>query len=161
MSSKYSSMRRKYGCCAAALSFVLLPATFGVQTAQAADDLVMIPVADAMGTAEFKDELDGSVSFYFGNTAHPEVVQTYGNFVTNKKTNAFAKDDGTACRHVLLSALISLQDRAKSLGGNAVVNIMSYFKKQEASHDAEVECYVGFIMAGVALKGDVVKVGGN
>lgn len=141
--------------------FTLVSSLLVGQTARAADELVMITVADAMVTPEYRQELDGSVQFYFGNTGHPQILQTFGNFVTNKKTNAFAKEADVACRHVLLSALISLRDQAKSLGGNAVVNIKSYFKKNEASHDEQVECYKGFLMAGVALKGDVVEVAGQ
>lgn len=123
----------------------------------AADELVMIDVAEAMATPEYQNALDGSVRFYFGNSSHPGVAHEYGNFVTNKKTNAFAKEAGVACRHVLLSALIALHNQAKSLGGNAVININSYFKKNEVSNDTSAECYKGFLMAGVALKGDVVK----
>lgn len=126
---------------------------------QAADELVMIDVAEAMATPEYQNALDGSVRFYFGNSSHPGVAHEYGNFVTNKKTNAFAKEAGVACRHVLLSALIALHNQAKSLGGNAVININSYFKKNEVSNDTSAECYKGFLMAGVALKGDVVKLG--
>jgi uncharacterized protein YbjQ (UPF0145 family) len=144
-----------------AVLLVLLTLGFTSQTARAADSLVMISVPEAMSTSDYQEKLDGSVKFYFGNTPHPEIVQTYGNFVTNKKTNGFAKSAGEACNHVLLSALIQLQDQAKSLGGNAVVNIKSYFKKNEVSHDQQVECYKGFLMAGVALKGDVVKVAGK
>lgn len=133
-------------------------ALFSSQAARAADDLIMISVQEAMGTAPYAEKLDGSVKFYFGDSAHPDVLQTYGNFVTNKKTNGFAKSAGVACNHVLLSALISLQQQAKSLGGNAVINIKSYFKQNEASYDSQVECYKGFLIASVALKGDVVKV---
>jgi uncharacterized protein YbjQ (UPF0145 family) len=140
---------------------MLLTLAFAGQMASAADSLVLVSVPEAMGTPEYQQKLDGSVKFYFGDTPHPEVLQTYGNFVTNKKTNGFAKSAGEACNHVLLSALLTLQDQAKSLGGNAVVNIHSYFKKNEASHDQQVECYKGFLMAGVALKGDVVKVAGH
>lgn len=137
----------------ALLSAALLLPTEG----HAEDELVMIDVAEAMATPEYGNALDGSVRFFFGNTPHPAVEHEYGNFVTNKKTNAFFKDAGVACRHVLLSALIALQNQAKSLGGNGVINIHSYFKKNEASHDDDAECYKGFLMAGVALKGDVVR----
>ncbi len=138
-----------------------LATTLAAPGARAADTLVLISVPEAMSTPEYQDKLDGSVKFYFGNTPHPGIEHTYGNFVTNKKTNGFAKEAGVACRHVLLSALIQLQNQAKSLGGNAVVNIHSYFKKNEQSHDQAVECYKGFLIAGVALKGDVVKVAGD
>jgi hypothetical protein len=140
---------------------VALATTLAAAGARAADSLVLISIPEAMSTPEYQNQLDGSVKFYFGDTPHPSVEHTYGNFITNKKTNGFAKEAGVACRHVLLSALIQLQNQAKSLGGNAVVNIHSYFKKNEQSHDAAAECYKGFLIAGVALKGDIVKVAGN
>lgn len=145
---------------AVASSVVLTFAGTG-HSARAADTLVLVGVPEAMSTPEYTEKLDGSVKFYFGDSPHPAVVQSFGNFVTNKKTNGFAKSAGEACNHVLLSALLTLQDQAKSLGGNAVVNIKSYFKQVEVTHDQQVECYKGFLMAGVALKGDVVKVAGK
>lgn len=140
---------------------VLLTPGLAIQTAHAADDLVLIHVSEAMTTPEYQQKLDGSVKFYFGNSPHPAVAQTYGERVTNRKTNGFAKAAGVACRHVLLSALIALQDEARSLGGNAVINIKSYFKRNEVSNDQQAECYKGFFIASVALKGDIVKLAGN
>lgn len=46
--------------------------------------------------------------------------------VTNKKTNAFASDE-SACRTAMLSALIQLKERAQADGGNAAVNIISFY----------------------------------
>lgn len=40
---------------------------------------------------------------------------------------------------------------------NAVMNISSYYKKREFVSDTEFECGAGFVMAGVTLKGDLVK----
>jgi uncharacterized protein YbjQ (UPF0145 family) len=57
----------------------------------------------------------------------------------------------------MLSALIQLQERARREGGNAVINIKSYYKKQTFSSESQFECHAGNIMAGVALKGDIVK----
>ena len=130
----------------------------GANRALAEDDLYLISVDEAMGTAPYAEKLDGTVKFFFGNSPHPEVVQQFGNTSTNKKTNGFAKSAGVACNHVLLSALIAFQEQAKSLGANAVINIKSNFKNNEVSLDSQVECYKGFIMAGVALKGEVAKV---
>jgi uncharacterized protein YbjQ (UPF0145 family) len=56
-----------------------------------------------------------------------------------------------------LSALLSLQNRAISEGGNAVINIRSFYKKNEISDKTKFECRVGVLMAGVALKGRVVS----
>ena len=136
---------------------VLLTQGLATQTARAADDLVLVNVSEAMTTADYQQRLDGSVKFYFGDSPHPAVVENFGNAVTNKKTNAFAKSAGEACQWVLLSALIALQDDARSRGANAVVNIKSYFKRNEVSNDTQAECYKGFFIASVALKGDIVK----
>ena len=84
--------------------------------------------------------------------------QRLGEDVTNKKTNAANKSDAEACRWVALSALRALQDGAKSRGANAVVDIVSYYKKNEFKSSTNYECYAGTILAGVALKGTYAKV---
>ncbi|MCT9189275.1 excinuclease, partial [Acinetobacter baumannii] len=45
----------------------------------------------------------------------------------------------------------------KAQGANAVTNIVSYFKANETTSTTTYDCYKGTMMAGVALKGDVVK----
>jgi hypothetical protein len=57
----------------------------------------------------------------------------------------------------MLSALIDLQDAARKQGGNAVVNIVSFYKKNEFSSPTDYDCHAGAFVAGVALKGDIVK----
>lgn len=121
------------------------------------DSALMFSIEEAMQSADFQDRLDPNIRFYFGNQQHSSELQSFGRFTTNKKTNAFGKSDGEACRWVFLSALLALQERAKVEGGNAVVNIVSYYKKEENSSDSEFECHAGAIMAGVALNGEVVK----
>ncbi len=116
-----------------------------------------LSIQDAMQSATFKERLDPNIRFYFGNQKHPKVVRSFGNYSTNKKTNAFNKSDEEACQWVLLSALLTLQDRAKQEGANAVINIASYYKKNTFSSASLYECHAGAILSGVALKGDVVK----
>lgn len=114
-------------------------------------------IQEALQSADFKSKLDPSIRLYFGNQRHAKVRQSFGNFATNKKTNAFNKKDEEACRWVLLSALLTLQERAIKEGGNAVINIASNYKKKKMSSSTEYECHAGNIIAGVALTGDVVK----
>ncbi len=133
-----------------------LAVIFTCATAQARDDALMMPVADVL--SEFKDRLDPSVSFYFGGQSYPEPAKKMGEYVTNKKTNAFNKSDEEACKWVMLSALLQMQERAIAEGGNAIVDIRSYYKKKEVSSETEYECHAGNIMAGVALIGRVVKI---
>lgn len=117
----------------------------------------MLSIQEALSSSDFQERLDPSVRLYFGEQKHPKVKATIGEFSSNKKTNAFGKSDEEACRWVLLSALIALQDRAKKEGGNAVINIASYYKKNTYSSNSKYECHAGAIMAGVALTGKVVK----
>jgi len=123
-----------------------------------ATNVFMLPIDKAMAMQDASSRLDGTVRFYFGDTSHPSVLHGYGEFVSNRKTNGFAKSDMSACSWVFLSALLEFQKRAHALGANAVINIHSYYKKEDVSNDTEIPCYKGFIVAGLALRGDVVTV---
>jgi hypothetical protein len=123
----------------------------------AADDVLMLPVANAINTPEAQQKLSNSVKFHFGAQAVTGIAQNFGQFVANPKTNAFAKTESAACQRVFLSALISLHEHADSLGANAVIHIVSYYRKHVVSSDTEYECHKGFLIAGVALRGEVVR----
>ncbi|MCE8034123.1 excinuclease ATPase subunit [Billgrantia tianxiuensis] len=129
-------------------------------TSHARDTTLMLSIEEAMNSPAAREQLDPDIRFYFADTPHGEVVTNHGNFVTNKKTNAFNKSDEEACKWVMLSALISLQERVQAEGGNAVINIESYYKRQPMASSSEYECHAGAIMAGVALRGDVVTLNG-
>lgn len=116
----------------------------------------LLSIEEAMASADFQERLDPDIGFYFGDQPHPQVKDNKGNFVSNKKTNAFNKSDEEACKWVLLSALLSFQDRVRAEGGNAVINLESYYKKNTYRSDTQYECHAGAIIAGVALRGDVV-----
>jgi len=127
-------------------------------SAQANDRKVMLPVKDALASSTADARLGDSVKFYFGNQPAPAVVTRLAVHQTSQKTNAFGKSDETACNWAFLSAMRQLEKRALQLGANAVVNIVSNYKNVEFSSDTEFECHAGAIMAGVALKGEFVKV---
>lgn len=126
--------------------------------AHARDAKLMFPVAPALEAKDAKEKLDGSVKFYFGNQETPKILTKLGTDVTNQKTNAVGKSDERACNWVFLSAMIQLDKRAKQLGANAVVNIVSYYQKNVMSSPTEFECHAGNIVAGVALRGEFVKI---
>jgi uncharacterized protein YbjQ (UPF0145 family) len=129
-----------------------------VAPAGARDTKYLLPIAVALETKEAKEKLDGSVKFYFGNQETPKVLTKLSTDITNQKTNAVGRSDEKACNWVFLSAMIQLEKRAKQLGANAVVNIVSYYKKDVMSSPTEFECHAGAVIAGVALKGDFVKI---
>ncbi|MCB1730511.1 MAG: excinuclease ABC subunit A [Halieaceae bacterium] len=122
----------------------------------ARDDKMMYSIESAMSTAAAKQKLDRGFTYKFGDQPHGKIVSNHGEFMSNKKTNAFGKSDKEACEWVFLSAMLSFQDRIAKEGGNAVVNIRSYYKKNEISSSTEFECGAGAIMAGVTFLGDVV-----
>jgi uncharacterized protein YbjQ (UPF0145 family) len=132
-----------------------------MQSVHARDTKHMMPIAPAIQASDAQEKLDGSVKFFFGNQKHPKVLTKLGSDVSNRKTNAFGKADGTACNWAFLSALVALEKRAQALGANAVVNVVSYYKKNEMSSTTDFECHAGAFMAGVALKGDFVKIAGK
>jgi uncharacterized protein YbjQ (UPF0145 family) len=138
----------------AAVAFV----AFGVSQAGARNDALDMPIAEALATPDAQQKLDGSVKFFFGETAHPAVVHSFGILVANEKTNSLNKSAKRGCEWAFLSALVKFQRRATQLGANAVVNIHSYYDKQDISSETSFQCHDGFLITGVALRGDFVKI---
>jgi uncharacterized protein YbjQ (UPF0145 family) len=126
--------------------------------AAAADKEYHLSFAELMQSAEAKQKLDGSVRFYLQGQKTPKVLEKKGDDISNKKTNAFGKNVDTTCQWAATSALIALQDKAKRMGGNAVINIVSYYKRDPFTSTTEYECHVGNLMSGVAFKGTIAKI---
>jgi hypothetical protein len=115
-----------------------------------------IPVEDATKSARgMKKLLD--VPFYMGGQAHPPTARDLGEFKSNRRTNAFGKSDQKACQIAFLSALISLQERARREGGDAVVDVKSVTKHRDLESPTEFRCVAGTFVANVALTGRVVR----
>src|SRR5215471_7733825 len=94
----------------------------------ARDTKYLLPISTALEIKDAKTKLDGSVKFFFGNQQTPKILAKLGSDVTNLKTNSVGKSDETACNWVFYSAMLQLERRAKQLGANAVVNIVSYYQ---------------------------------
>ena len=138
-----------------ALLFVVLNMT--VQTAWARNEILDFSIQDALAQEQAKEKLGEDVRFYFGAQKHGAIVKNWGEFGTNKKTNAFLKSDQEACVWAFLSAMVTLKARALREGGNAVINIKSNYKGNETVSETTFQCGAGNVIAGVALKGTVVK----
>lgn len=128
----------------------------GMVSAQAADTIHQFNFKEAVDRAVADGFLDGSVKFYLAGTKSGGKVIEKG-LVTNKKTNGFGKSAENACDHVLRSALIQFQNTAKANGANAVTNLVSFYKSNETRSTTTYDCAKGTAVAGVALKGDIVK----
>jgi hypothetical protein len=138
--------------------FVVLGVLFGsVGSVSARDDKLTFSIHGALDRAEFKQKLDPGVQLYFGATWHAAPTEDKGIFKTNKKTRAFGRSDQDACDWAFLSALLQLQERARQMGANAVVEIESVYKNTPLVSEKEYLCGAGGMMSGVALNGRIVK----
>ena len=137
--------------------FITAIIVLGTVNVEARDDHGMWAISEALNTEDAKQKLNKEIRFYFGDRSHPKITKNFGEFMSNKKTNAFNKTDKRACQWNFLSAMIAFQERAQRMGGNAVVNIRSYYKKNTISSQTEFECGSGTFVSGVTFLGDVVK----
>ena len=140
-----------------AIILAALAATLMSGLSVARDTHLKLPIKDAMETPAAKEKLGTDVKFVFGGQPAPAGEKNLGTYMSNKKTNFANKSDKEGCEWAFLSAMISLKERAIAEGGNAVINIHSYYKKNEFSSATEYECGAGAIMGGVTMRGTVVK----
>lgn len=144
----------------AALIMIVAIASIGLlapSESAARDTKNMFPLADALNTPDAKASLNKGIKFYFGDSEHPPVAKSLGTFMSNKKTNGVGRTDKEACEWTFLSAMITFQQRAIQLGGDAVVNLQSYYRENPVSSRTEYECGSGALMSGVTFRGEVVK----
>lgn len=140
-------------------SLIFLAASLAVLPLQARDSVLHLPISSVTDKSYSQGKLAAGVALYFADQKVPAIAARLGEGVSNRKTNSVGKSDEEACRWVMLSALMALQQDAKARGANAVVNIASYFKKNEFRSATEFECHAGGLMTGVALKGEYVRIG--
>jgi uncharacterized protein YbjQ (UPF0145 family) len=139
---------------AAAVSLLAIAAS----PALARDDRLMFPVSEGMEKGKTtKEKIDPDIHVYFGKQKSPAVDRRLGEFTANRKTNATNKTDKEACEISFVSAVVSLQQRARKEGGNAVMNIASVYRNENRESNTEYLCGAGTFVAGVALRGTVVK----
>jgi len=138
------------------LTLIVLFAILFSALASARDDYNRYSIEEAMSTSEAKEILNLGYTFSFGSQSHGPVKTSHGQFTSNKKTRSFGKSEKFACQWAFLSAMTSFQARISQQGGNAVINIRSYYKKRDFRSNVEFECGNGSIMAGVTMIGDVV-----
>lgn len=125
----------------------------------ARNDIEDHSIRRALETGDAKDKIDPRIKLSFGHRTQSDVGRRIGRWKAYKKANGVGRSDDVACQRAFLSALISLQDRAKKMGGNAVININSYYDNRETSSKTTYVCGSGGLMSAVALMGTVVWIG--
>ena len=122
---------------------------------EAKDNVHFFPIDSAL--TQHSALVNPNIQLYFATTLPPEVASDFGTFTSNKTTNARRKPPRQSCDWVFMSAIKSLQQRAVTERGNAVVNIHSYYNEIKMSDDDVYECHDGKNVSRVVLRGTVVK----
>jgi hypothetical protein len=136
------------------VAFSVLVLLFGAEAA-ARNTEHLLPVDEAVRSALGREKLL-DVPFYFAGQQHPGQAKVLGEWKTRKSTRGLFRSDSSACQVAFLSALISLQERARREGGDAVVDIKSVTRDKETSSATEYRCVAGATVVHVALSGTVI-----
>lgn len=137
-----------------ALFLVLVSTSSGF----ARDDLASFSIRKALNSPDAREKLDPQIKLFFGHRKHGGAAQPIGSWKSSK-SSSIGDNPEAACQRSFLTAIVSLQRRAKKEGGDAVTNINSYYGYRETSSDVTYVCRLGEHRAAVALTGTVVRIG--
>src|SRR3546814_18768345 len=84
-------------------------------SAQARDDRLKFPIADAMSGVQ--EQLGDTVRFYFSGRKAPGASHTFATFTSNKKTNFFNNNDKAGSERAFAPAQLARRDTARQEGG--------------------------------------------
>lgn len=113
------------------------------------------PIADDLYSERAQGFLNPEIKMFFGKSNIKG--KDLGTYTANRRTNGSNKTPEEACQIAFLSAVKSLQDRAVQEGGNAVINIHSFYKKVPQWSDITYRCEDGHVATAVTLRGTVIK----
>ena len=121
--------------------------------------VVVMDFQQALNSDEVKSALGDDVTFYLSGAKTPVVRKPFQEVVGNASTIRWFGSDQKACLAVLSKVLQTMRDRARQQGGNAVVNVIGYYKKNELVNSSTIECYTGAQVRGhITLKGTAAEV---
>jgi hypothetical protein len=144
------------------LAALLIVTSLAIATASrlhARNVTLFLPIAAALEFKDVEARPTGAVKFFFGAQKTPDILTRFGTYSTTPRSAAAGGiSDEKACYGAFHWTLANMEDRAQRLGANAVVNIVSFYKRNEMSSAVEFECHVGNVIASVFLRGDFVKI---
>lgn len=116
-----------------------------------------IAIAPALLVDDTDEKPNGLVKFYFGEQKSPKVAKSIRSEVIYRKAAAMGKSEETSCSWAFQYVLAEFERRARQFGADAVVNITSFYQKEEFSSATKFECHAGNVVTGVRLRGEYVK----
>ena len=124
--------------------------------ADARDIKTLMLISNAMESLDVPPRPSGSVKFLFGTDQTPKGFKTITNQTLLKKVSLRQTSNVNACNQAFMSILSDFEQKAKAMGANAIVNVVSYYKRQQMSSATHFECHEGSGYMAVALKADFV-----
>src|SRR6185503_6219398 len=132
---------------------IAVAAMIGMSSAVAVDEVHKFKIEGgiATGKASTRDQIKDDIKLYFGRQKTPPVVKKIWEGDSSQTSSRRSQQE--RCETAFASAIIRLQSKARSEGGNAVINITS---GSGESSETEFTCTSGRAMARVRLHGTVV-----
>lgn len=120
---------------------------------QADDTGYVLPYRDVLAMPQAQTRLDPAVRLFFGQQQFPQPTSWRHDYFVDRSGNAVFSSAESACRNVALDNLVTLQERARAVGANAVVNIVSDYSRTPHQDNDSYQCHVGSLTANVSFKG--------
>ena len=111
-----------------AAAIILSLAIAVASSATARNVTLILPIAAAMEARDIETRPTGAVKFFFGAQKTPEILTKLGTYAVTPRSAAGGMSDEKACYGAFHWTLVNLENRAKKVGANAVVTIVSIYK---------------------------------
>ncbi len=136
----------------------LLAFACALAAARADDVKAKFPIQKAVSAAVFDEKIGHQVKLHFGNPATAPGGKSFGYATCNAKGSTLKREGEDACDWVFTSCMIDLKAQADSAGADAIIGIVSAYDGKTFVSDSLFECHLGKVAAGVALRGNLIKI---
>jgi uncharacterized protein YbjQ (UPF0145 family) len=117
-----------------------------------------LPLDEVLRMPAAERELDGQVRFYLSGQSHTEIVMRHSEEVVTAKIRGAGEEEIETCKRAALKALVHYQGKARKMGANAIVDMVSYFDAKPFMSPAQYECHAGSRTVVVVFKGSYAKI---
>jgi hypothetical protein len=149
----------------AARSSLLLMLAVMPLASQARNTKLLLPISEVTNSSSFRQSAGNDIHFRFraaptsgvaadAKPAEDALAKAVATPVRGKRYDEEESDRRT-CREAFRLALVDFANQARRKGGNAVVNIVSFYGGVEMASLSEYECHAGYTRSVVELKGNI------
>ena len=93
-----------------------------------------LKLKDVLESPAFTEKVGNAVTFAFADQ-HVSVAKTYEEYVVDARQHFKGRSDEGTCRDTLIAALAELKEHADDNDADAVIEIVSYFRRKTFEQD--------------------------